>query len=626
MAGYPYYPYSVILDIPKNSYAENPKLPQKLSATLNNENQAIISIIEAAQTTLKSIENSQRALYEKVISAEPELVKHILSGRIVNFTKNGGFETSTFVVDEATKITKTIARNMGRYRDKLDSFTQQITKAIQALKNPLTTAELQHIISSIKTNSKITKGIQQQFLTALKENEEAMLKLFVRFRQEEVLISSRQQNSIADILAEVMNEVGETKETLIETLKDTNKGQDIISKLANKIISKHKEKSNPYGIHYIEAAEETVAKLLLEKIKNISTLEDLQKLKFTFRLKDTGENVINDTRTTRGYEALEYIASLGNSLLTDEEKKKYAIQIMRTGDKRTRVTKKLVYVLKTKSGERKMTVNQEDYKQLVNSPFFQTTFPDLFFQIEESEELVDNKEDDLINFNINTGEGMQERVSFAFSDKLISNIEWDQKAYGGLASVKIEGGNLFSLTTLLSQFSSSSVHANLNDLIFLLLNLSSGSALSGVISQGVNLEKFISSIIISHIYLLAFNPAALKNNIEELDSDIKSLNNNTIYFHHIDTGIIPSYELLRRAYNQLEQMKKNSETINSNEFVQFSYTPSNFDPYGLYNAALNAYPRQNQAQQRWKMISDSVAHDTIVKIALNILALEKAVT
>jgi hypothetical protein len=110
----------------------------------------------------------------------------------------------------------------------------------------------------------------------------------------------------------------------------------------------------------------------------------------------------------------------------------------------------------------------------------------------------------------------------------------------------MEGGNLFSFITLLSKFSST--HPNLDDLIFLLLNLSTGSALSNIIGQGTNLENFIRSIIISHIYLLAFNPDALKN-IDNLSNEVKSLNNNTVYFHHVDTGIIPSYELLSRAYN-----------------------------------------------------------------------------
>jgi hypothetical protein len=48
---------------------------------------------------------------------------------------------------------------MGRYRDRLETFTQQITKQILKLDYPVTGADLTQIISSIKTNSDITKGI-----------------------------------------------------------------------------------------------------------------------------------------------------------------------------------------------------------------------------------------------------------------------------------------------------------------------------------------------------------------------------------------------------------------------------------------------------------------------------------
>lgn len=622
MAGYPYYPYSVILDIPKNPYAENPSIPKRLSESISdNESKAFIQAIETAQLTIKSIENSQRALYEKIKLAEPELVEHILSGRNVNYTKKNGIESSSFIVDEATQITSKIAKNMGRYRDRLETFTQQITEQILKLDYPVTGADLTQIISSIRANSDITKGIQQQFLTALKENEQEILKLFVRFQKEEILISKKQQNSIKSILESVREELKKSREELLKMIKDSSKNYSIFEKLAEKIIEQHKEDSNPYNTHYTEVAKETIIALLQERVNKAKTFEDLEKLNFTFRLENNTDVKANNVRNARGYEAFEYIASLGNSLLSDEEKKKYAIEILRTGGDKTRVTKKLEYTIKVKDTNKKIHINQEDYRGLVNSPFFRTSFPDLQLQLKESETMVENKQDDLIRFNINVGKENQERVAFSFSDKLISTFGFND--YGGLAAVKMEGGNLFSFITLLSNFPSA--RPNLNDLIFLLLNLSTGSALSNIIEQGANLENFIRSIIISHIYLLAFNPDALKN-INNLNSEIKSLNDNTVYFHHIDTGIIPSYELLSRAYNQLESMKNMSETINNANFINISYSPSNFDPYNLYATTLNSYPEKDQASQRWKMVSDSVAHDTLIKVALNIMALERTIT
>jgi hypothetical protein len=102
--------------------------------------------------------------------------------------------------------------------------------------------------------------------------------------------------------------------------------------------------------------------LLQEKLDKAKTFEDLEKLNFTFKLKNDTNVKANNVRNARGYEAFEYIASLGNPLLSDEEKKKYAIEILRTGGDKTRITKKLEYAIKVKDTNKKIHINQEDYK------------------------------------------------------------------------------------------------------------------------------------------------------------------------------------------------------------------------------------------------------------------------
>lgn len=41
-------------------------------------------------------------------------------------------------------------------------------------------------------------------------------------------------------------------------------------------------------------------------------------------------------------------------------------------------------------------------------------------------------------------------------------------------------------------------------------------------------------------------------------------------------------------------MKNISKTTNNANFIKISYSPSNFDPYGLYTTTLNSYPEKNQ--------------------------------
>jgi len=157
---------------------------------------------------------------------------------------------------------------------------------------------------------------------------------------------------------------------------------------------------------------------------------------------------------------------------------------------------------------------------------------------------VSNKIDDIITIMNEDPKNGNKKYNLKFSDKLIFNETYN--GAGGLANVKMEGGTLYSLINLLQgdnlgKLGKNPNNDNFEELIFTILNMSSVSKLAGDLNK-IEVDNFIKALLISEIYTLAFNP-------ESFIVDLETLDERNLYFHHIDTMILPSYNLLQKTIN-----------------------------------------------------------------------------
>jgi len=81
MSGYPYYPYSVILDVPNNKYATG-QIPNKPVYRRETRAEAVKAIIEQSIQKLKNLSAEQENLFMLAKEEAPERVKQILEGRV----------------------------------------------------------------------------------------------------------------------------------------------------------------------------------------------------------------------------------------------------------------------------------------------------------------------------------------------------------------------------------------------------------------------------------------------------------------------------------------------------------------------------------------------------------------
>ena len=146
--------------------------------------------------------------------------------------------------------------------------------------------------------------------------------------------------------------------------------------------------------------------------------------------------------------------------------------------------------------------------------------------------------------------------------------------------------------------------------------MSSVSKLAGSLNT-IEIGNFVKALLISEIYTLAFNP-------EGFNMDLETLDKHNLYFHHIDTMILPSYNLLEKTISQLEEIKEALFTSGGvqNNYIKASITPSiSYTASQLYTQYVNTPNFQNDPAGQWKIIADLIASDTAISVILDIPAI-----
>lgn len=597
MAGYPYYPYSVILNVENNKYASGslPNLPIYQEST---RKEAIKKLINQSIKTLQGLAASQEQLFNQVQKENPELIKKILLGRSIAIDDDGQKKTLIHFLDKIQAIDEKTFIQMDEYKKEMNNFMKAMNKKIGS--KSLTQERLNELLEEIQSENSIFRGIAEQTKIALKQAPIEIIKLFKQIPKEKLNTENKQGISILNAFQTMINGSVKTLEEVKKILEDDIIiREEFFTKLANYLVET-REENDYYTIDLLDPKAIKIA-LLQKYITNPDQLFE-KNISLEIKVPSTTRQQKSHKKKKKGSDLIELIASFGGtSFFTEEEIQRYSIQAFHTGSSTLRKTGTLTFT-DTKNKVDKNTV-KNTFQAFIKDLEENTTTAKLKYKTS----FRDDKPDDIISFITDSGS----QYNFQFSDKLIQK-DSNEQGLGGLSNISLEGGTLYSTIQLLNNY-----YPQLNEehLIFTLLNLSNVSALqSSLDTQAIN--NFIKMILVSYIYLYAFNPQA-----EQIHNEIArtaQFQGNTIYFHHIDTGIIPSYILLQSTIKQLQQMIINMDTLQeTNQFIKVLVEPSK--SFGnRENQLLDFAYKQNNP---WKTVADIIAQDTIIDIALDLFAL-----
>ena len=597
MTEYPYYPYSVILNVENNKYASGslPNLPIYQEST---RKEAIKKMINQSIKTLQGLAASQEQLFNQVQKENPELIKKILLGRSIAIDDDGQKKTLIHFLDKIQTIDEKTFIQMDEYKKEMNNFMKAMNKKIG--NKSLTQERLSELLEEIQSENFIFRGIAEQTKIALKQAPIEIIKLFKQIPKEKLNTENKQGISILNAFQTMINGSVKTLEEVKKILEDDIViREEFFTKLANYLVET-REENDYYTIDLLDPKAIKIA-LLQKYITNPDQLFE-KNISLEIKAPSTTRQQKSHKKKKKGSDLIELIASFGGtSFFTEEEIQRYSIQAFHTGSSTLRKTGTLTFT-DTKNKVDKNTV-KNTFQAFIKDLEENTTTAKLKYKTS----FRDDKPDDIISFITDSGS----QYNFQFSDKLIQR-DSNEQGLGGLGNISLEGGTLYSTIQLLNNY-----YPQLNEehLIFTLLNLSNVSALqSSLDTQAIN--NFIKMILVSYIYLYAFNPQA-----EQIHNEIArtaQFQGNTIYFHHVDTGIIPSYILLQSTIKQLQQMLVNMDTLQeTNQFIKVLVEPSK--SFGnRENQLLDFAYKQNNP---WKTVADIIAQDTIIDIALDLFAL-----
>ena len=205
----------------------------------------------------------------------------------------------------------------------------------------------------------------------------------------------------------------------------------------------------------------------------------------------------------------------------------------------------------------------------------------------------------------------------AFSDKLYQAYSDTKHGLENIGIVASDGANLLSSLDLLTSEGDFTFSQNItNQLLFTLLNISSASIYYDTAKDyRTQISKFIDDLLTAYFTNLAFNTS---NFAAQLPSTTAS--RQILYVTQADNIIVPLSTSLKGI---LKQLSSENEMRN---IVNVQITPDiEHDSDSLYNASLQRFPvngnlDMNQAA-RWNYVAQQVAHNTLIKVSYNILAL-----
>lgn len=601
----PSYPYSVILNVSENKYATG-SLPNIAVYKKNSRKGVIVNLINKSILNLQRLSSEQNQLFNQAKAEAPELVEKILNGRAIQINEKGEEESIITILEQAQQLDRDTIIQMDQYKKNMDEFMNKVNEMVkQANGANLTPKKLETMLKKVESESSHLAGIAKQAQKVLKTDADKIIGLFKKIPKENINIYKKKRGiSIKKILEQMALKSKETTDDLKQKiLTDELKRKELINNLAQAV------KDSRTNNNYI-----TVSELSLEDIK-IALMKEYYKKPEDFlngfvslTVKKPSETSnrqqVRHSKDKTGSDAIEILCSFGNTLITQEDIDQYGIEIYQTGRATIRKTASLeINNLSRKANKKKNETNFDVFLEDFNKKNYSPS-------IEVKTTFRADKPDDVISFLTKKGN----RFSFQFSDKLIQ----EKSGYlgrGGIQDISIEDGSLFSTIQMLKNYGEIS---NEKELIFLLLNMSSVSALKEQTSAP-DLQKFIKMILVSYIYLYAFNPQAQQ--IHNELANISFVEKNTIYFHHVDTGIIPSYVLLQKTIQQLYEMKKNLEILaTTDEFIKVLITPSN--SYGTDGTNILEYAyKQSSNSNPWDIVANLISYDTTLDIAINLFAL-----
>lgn len=227
---------------------------------------------------------------------------------------------------------------------------------------------------------------------------------------------------------------------------------------------------------------------------------------------------------------------------------------------------------------------------------------------------VQDKVDDYL---VLTSESNKDKFIIAFSDKLYSAYSGSEHGLENLNIVGSDGANLLSSLDLITSVGDYSFSDNLkNSLLFTLLNMSSASIYYSTAQQfKETIMNFVKEMLAMYFSEMAFNTS---NFAKQLPSETST--NRILYVTQANNIIAPLSTTLKGILRQLEDKDKIEELIK----VQIKEDTAH-ESMSLYNAALQRFPTEgssdpNQAA-RWNFVAQQVAHNTLINITYNIMAL-----
>lgn len=205
----------------------------------------------------------------------------------------------------------------------------------------------------------------------------------------------------------------------------------------------------------------------------------------------------------------------------------------------------------------------------------------------------------------------------AFSDKLYQAYSDTKHGLENIGIVASDGANLLSSLDLLTSEGDFTFSQNItNQLLFTLLNMSSASIYYDTAEKyKAQITEFIDKLLTAYFTNLAFNTS---NFAAQLPSTTAT--RQILYITQADNIIVPLSTTLKGILKQLDnkQQMRNIITVQITPDIEH-------DSEALYNASLQRFPVNgnldtNQAA-RWNYVAQQIAHNTLIKVSYNILAL-----
>ena len=205
----------------------------------------------------------------------------------------------------------------------------------------------------------------------------------------------------------------------------------------------------------------------------------------------------------------------------------------------------------------------------------------------------------------------------AFSDKLYQAYSDTKHGLENIGIVASDGANLLSSLDLLTSEGDFTFSQNItNQLLFTLLNMSSASIYYDTAEKyKAQITEFIDKLLTAYFTNLAFNTS---NFAAQLPSTTAT--RQILYITQADNIIVPLSTTLKGILKQLDNKQQ------MRDIITVQITPDiEHDSETLYNASLQRFPVNgnldtNQAA-RWNYVAQQIAHNTLIKVSYNILAL-----